>query len=269
MENKAMPAIEIRNLRKEYQSENENILAINNISLSIPEGQFVSIVGPSGSGKSTFLHIVGGFIPKTSGEVLIRGKEVTKPGPDRGMMFQEATLFPWRNVFDNVAWGLEIQKVNKKERDEIVEHYLRMVHLWEFRDKLISELSGGMKQRVSLARVLAFDPDVLLMDEPFGALDAQTRENMQDELQRIWRESQKSVLFVTHDIDEAVYLSDVVVVFSKRPAEIKEIIKIDIPRPRDLRIYKSKEFTEYRSYIWELLHEEHQLQDEQRGVVNE
>lgn len=250
-------AIEIDNLRKIYETAKGEVLAIDNISLNIPEGQFVSIVGPSGCGKSTFLHIVGGFIPKTSGEVRVHGKPIEHPGPNCGMMFQESALFPWKNVYDNVAWGLQVQGVSKARQKEIVEHFLKLVHLWDFRDKLPSELSGGMKQRVSLARVLAFNPEVLLMDEPFGALDAQTRENMQEELLRIWQESKKSVMFITHDIDEAVYLSDVVVVLTGRPAKIKEKINIDLPRPRDLSIHKTNEFTYYRNLIWDLLHEEH------------
>ncbi|MGO4889415.1 ABC transporter ATP-binding protein [Anaerobacillus sp. MEB173] len=256
-----IPAMRIESLRKVYTSSKEEVLAIKDISLEIPEGKFVSIVGPSGCGKSTFLHIVGGFIQKTSGTVRIRGNEVEKPGPDRGMMFQESALFPWKNVFDNVAWGLDVQGMAKSKRNEIVEKYLKLVRLWDFRDHLPSQLSGGMRQRVSLARVLAFNPDVLLMDEPFGALDAQTREEMQVELQRIWSDSQKSVLFVTHDIEEAVFLSDQVVVFSGRPATITEIIDIKFERPRELSLYKSSEFRDYRNYIWDLLHEEHHKTD--------
>lgn len=262
MENKT-PAIEIEKLGKVYTRGKEEVTAIQEISLKIPEGKFVSIVGPSGCGKSTFLHIVGGFIPKSSGKVRIRGKEVDKPGPDRGMMFQESALFPWKNVFDNVAWGLEIQGMEKSKRDEIVEHYLKLVNLWDFRKNLPSELSGGMKQRISLARVLAFNPDVLLMDEPFGALDAQTREKMQVELQRIWQESNKSVMFVTHDIDEAVFLSDIVVVFSGRPAVVKEIIEIDFQRPRTLDVHKTQEFMDIRNHIWDLLHQEQGASDEE------
>jgi NitT/TauT family transport system ATP-binding protein len=250
-------AMEIENLRKVYSTKKEEVVAIKDVSLTIPEGKFVSIVGPSGCGKSTFLHIVGGFIEKSTGKVKVRGKEVEKPGPDRGMMFQESALFPWLNVFDNVAWGLDIQGVAKKERNEIVEKYLKLVRLWDFRNQLPSQLSGGMRQRVSLARILAFDPEVLLMDEPFGALDAQTREEMQVELLRIWSESKKSVLFVTHDIEEAVFLSDTVVVFSGRPAVISEVIDIKFPRPRDLNLYKTAEFREYRNQIWDLLHQEH------------
>ncbi len=256
METNKETAIKIESLRKLFKRKSEEIEVIKGIDLDIKEGEFVSIVGPSGCGKSTFLHIVGGFINKTSGTVTVRGKEVDKPAPDRGMMFQEAALFPWRKVYGNVAWGLEVQGYSKGEIRERVEHYLTLVGLWEFRNHLPSELSGGMRQRVSLAKVLAFNPDVLLMDEPFGALDAQTRETMQSELQRIWSESKKSVLFVTHDIEEAVYLSDYVVVLTKRPAKVKEIIPIKLPRPREIEIRKSYEFVDYRNDIWDLLHGE-------------
>ena len=261
-------AIKIEGLRKVFTRKGEEIVAIKGIDLDIKEGDFVSVVGPSGCGKSTFLHIVGGFIDKTSGKVLVRGKEVDKPAPDRGMMFQESTLFPWRKVFGNVAWGLEIQKLPKKEIQERVEHLLKLVGLWDFKDHLPSELSGGMKQRVSLAKVLAFNPEVLLMDEPFGALDSQTREIMQVELLRIWSESKKSVIFVTHDIEEAVYLSDYVIVLTKRPSNVKEIIKVELPRPRDVSIRKSYEFINYRNYIWDLLHGEENVQSFRRGVTN-
>ncbi len=256
METNIETAIKIESLRKLFKRKSEEIEVIKGIDLDIKEGEFVSIVGPSGCGKSTFLHIIGGFINKTSGTVTVRGKEVDKPAPDRGMMFQEAALFPWRKVYGNVAWGLEVQGYSKGEIRERVEHYLTLVGLWEFRNHLPSELSGGMRQRVSLAKVLAFNPDVLLMDEPFGALDAQTRETMQSELQRIWSESKKSVLFVTHDIEEAVYLSDYVVVLTKRPAKVKEIIPIKLPRPREIEIRKSYEFVDYRNDIWDLLHGE-------------
>ncbi|MDS9471628.1 ABC transporter ATP-binding protein [Sporosarcina pasteurii] len=249
-------AIKISNLRKVFERKGEEVEAIKGINLDIKEGEFVSVVGPSGCGKSTFLHIVGGFIEQTSGTINVRGEEVGKPAPDRGMMFQESTLFPWRKVYDNVAWGLEVQKFPKDEIQRRVKYFLKLVGLWEFKNNLPSELSGGMRQRVSLARVLAFEPKVLLMDEPFGALDSQTRETMQVELRRIWSESKKSVIFVTHDIEEAVYLSDYVVVLTKRPAVVKEIVEIDLPRRRDVSIRKSYEFIDYRNHIWDLLHEE-------------
>lgn len=249
-------AIKIDKLKKVFQRKGNDIEVIKEISLDIKEGDFVSIVGPSGCGKSTFLHIIGGFIDKSEGTVSVKGNEVCKPAPDRGMMFQESALFPWRKVYGNVAWGLEMQKLGKKEIATRVEHYLKLVGLWDFRNHLPSELSGGMRQRVALAKTLAINPEVLLMDEPLGALDAQTREVMQDELLRIWDESKKSVLFVTHDIDEAVYLSDYVVVLSKRPTTVKEIIKIELDRPRDSEVRKSYDFVDYRNYIWDLLQAE-------------
>jgi len=176
---------------------------------------------------------------------------VRAPGPDRGMMFQEFALYPWRTVAGNVAWGLEVQGLDRKYIEDTVVRYLAMMGLEEFRGHYPAELSGGMKQRVALARVLAFDPKVLLMDEPFGALDAQTRETMQAELTRLWERTGKTIIFVTHDIEEAVYLGDRVVVLTARPARIREEVKIDLPRPRDLTIKKSMACHEYRNYIWD------------------
>jgi NitT/TauT family transport system ATP-binding protein len=223
---------------------------------TVQAGEFVSIVGPSGCGKSTFLHIVGGFIKAEAGSVRIHGREVAGPGPDRGMMFQEFALFPWRTVAGNVEWGLEAQGVPRAEREATVRKYLGMMDLVEFRDHLPSELSGGMKQRVALARVLAFDPKVLLMDEPFGALDAQTREVMQEELTRLWEHTGKTIVFVTHDIEEAVYLGDRVVVLTARPGRIKEEVPISLPRPRDITVKRSLACLEYRNHIWALIRSE-------------
>jgi NitT/TauT family transport system ATP-binding protein len=223
---------------------------------SAREGEFITVIGPSGCGKSTFLHIMGGFIPAEDGSIRVYGKTVNGPGPDRGMMFQEFALFPWKTVAGNVAWGLEAQGVGRKEIDDIVRHYLQMMGLWEFREHFPAELSGGMKQRAALARVLAFDPKVLLMDEPFGALDAQTREVMQEELTRLWERTGKTIVFVTHDIDEAVYLGDRVVVLTARPARIREEVKIELPRPRGLEIKKSARCHEYRNYIWDMIRSE-------------
>ena len=186
----------------------------------------------------------------------IAGRDISGPGPDRGVMFQELALFPWRTVFGNVTWGLEVQGRPRAERVSIAERYLDLVGLLGFRDAFPSELSGGMKQRVALARVLAFDPTVLLMDEPFGALDAQTRELMQEELQRIWLQTGKTVLFVTHDVEEAVYLGDRVVVFSARPGRIKAEVPVRFPRPRSLEVKKSQAFLESRNQVWDLLREE-------------
>ena len=214
------------------------------------------MVGPSGCGKSTLLHLVGGFIKADAGRIRVHGREVTGPGPDRGMVFQEFALFPWRSVAGNVAWGLEAQGVAPAERETIVQRYLELTDLVDFRNHLPGELSGGMKQRVALARVLAFDPEVLLMDEPFGSLDAQTREAMQEELTRIWERTGTTIVFVTHDIDEAVYLGDRVVVLSARPARVREEVAIGLPRPRELSVKKSIACLEYRNYIWDLIRSE-------------
>jgi NitT/TauT family transport system ATP-binding protein len=251
-----MPVIEVRDLSKSFSRDGKTVEAIADFSLAVNEGEFVSIVGPSGCGKSTFLHIVGGFETAGGGTIKLHGKDVAAPGPDRGMMFQEFSLYPWRSVFGNVVWPLEVQGFPKAEREQIAEKFLRKVGLLHFRDHYPAELSGGMKQRVALARVLAFDPNVLLMDEPFGALDAQTRELMQEELQAIWQENKKTVLFITHDIEEAIYLGDRVIVFTARPGRIKEEVKINLPRPRGIEVKKTAAYMDYRNRVWDLLRDE-------------
>ena len=251
-----MPVIDVRDLTKSFSRDGKTVQAIADFSLAVNEGEFVSIVGPSGCGKSTFLHIVGGFETAGAGIVRLNGKDIVAPGPDRGMMFQEFSLYPWRSVYGNVVWPLEVQGFAKAEREQIAEKFLRKVGLLQFRDHYPAELSGGMKQRVALARVLAFDPGVLLMDEPFGALDAQTRELMQEELQAIWQENRKTVLFVTHDIEEAIYLGDRVIVFTARPGRIKEEVRIDLPRPRDIEVKKTPAYMAYRNRVWDLLRDE-------------
>jgi NitT/TauT family transport system ATP-binding protein len=249
-------ALEAAGVRKVYTRNGQSLEVVDIAQFTAREGEFITVIGPSGCGKSTFLHIMGGFIPAESGSIRVYGKTVNGPGPDRGMMFQEFALFPWKSVAGNVAWGLEAQGVGASEIADIVRHYLQMMGLWDFRNHFPAELSGGMKQRVALARVLAFDPKVLLMDEPFGALDAQTREVMQEELTRLWERTGKTIVFVTHDIDEAVYLADRVVVLTARPARIREEIRIELPRPRDLTIKKSAQCHEYRNYIWDLIRTE-------------
>lgn len=251
-----MPLVEVEHLSQVFVRGDRRVTALDNLHLAVDEGEFVTVVGPSGCGKSTFLHILGGFIAPTAGSMRIAGRDISGPGPDRGVMFQELALFPWRTVFGNVTWGLEVQGRPRAERVSIAERYLDLVGLLGFRDAFPSELSGGMKQRVALARVLAFDPTVLLMDEPFGALDAQTRELMQEELQRIWLQTGKTVLFVTHDVEEAVYLGDRVVVFSARPGRIKAEVPVRFPRPRSLEVKKSQAFLESRNQVWDLLREE-------------
>ena len=251
-------ALEAAGVRKLYARNGHDLAVLDIERFSVREGEFVTVIGPSGCGKSTFLHIMGGFIPADAGAIRVYGKEVSGPGPDRGMMFQEFALFPWKTVAGNVAWGLEAQGTPKSQVKEIVEKYLDIIGLADFRNHYPAELSGGMKQRVALARVLAFDPKVLLMDEPFGALDAQTRETMQEEVTRLWERTRKTIVFVTHDIEEAVFLGDRVVVLTARPGRIREEVKVDLPRPRALEIKKSMQCHEYRNHIWDLIRSESQ-----------
>src|SRR5215831_10089817 len=249
-------ALEAVGVRKLYTKNGRQLPVLDLERFTAREGDFVTVVGPSGCGKSTFLHIVGGFIKPEAGSIRVYGREVTGPGPDRGMVFQEFALFPWRTVAGNVEWGLEVQGVPRDQREATVRKYLELMDLMEFRHHYPAEISGGMKQRVALARVLAFDPRVLLMDEPFGALDAQTREVMQEELTRLWERTGKTIVFVTHDIEEAVYLGDRVAVFTARPGRIREEVAIALPRPRDLTVKKSAQCHEYRNYIWDLIRAE-------------
>jgi NitT/TauT family transport system ATP-binding protein len=250
-----MSLLEIRDLDKKFMVDGRAVTAIDRLSLSIDEHEFVSIVGPSGCGKSTFLHIVGGFESASAGEMRLNGHSIGAPGPDRGMMFQDLSLFPWLTAIENVAWPLEMKGMRKTERLAKAREYLDLVHLSRYADFFPGQLSGGMKQRAALARLFALDPAILLMDEPFGALDSQTRELLQEELQAIWRRSRKTALFVTHDIDESIYLATRVVVFTARPGRIKADIRIpSTDRSGDYR--KSSEFLELRSQIWDLLREE-------------
>jgi NitT/TauT family transport system ATP-binding protein len=248
--------LEATRLSKDYGTGGKAMRVLDGIDLTIDDGEFVAIVGPSGCGKSTFLHIAGGFVNPSDGSIRFDGTPITKPGPNRGVVFQDYSLYPWRTVIGNIVWGLEAQGVPRAERMQTAERFMEMVGLTAFRHHYPNELSGGMKQRVALARTLTYDPKLLLMDEPFGALDVQTRELMQEELQRIWNATRKTVLFVTHDIDEAVYLSDRVVVFTARPGRIKETIAIDLPRPRAIEIKRTPEYAEYRNRIWDLLRHE-------------
>jgi len=229
--------LEIKNVGKVFSSKNGTLTALEDINLQVETGEFVCLLGPSGCGKSTLLNIVAGLDQPTSGTVHIDGKLVRGTGTDRVMIFQSAALFPWLSVFDNVKFGLNMIGVSKPERQVIARRFLEMVHLADFENASVHELSGGMKQRVALARALAINPDVLLMDEPFGALDAQTRDILHEELQRIWLETRKTILFVTHNVREAIVLGDRVVVFSARPGRIKKIFTIDLPRPRQIESY--------------------------------
>lgn len=234
----------------------EGIPVLSGISLQIEKSEFVSIVGASGCGKTTFLRILDGLITPSSGDVLIDGCKVTAPNDRRGFVFQKDSLWPWRTTLDNVLFGLQMQHRPRRESRAIALQLIELVGLKGFESHYPHQLSGGMRQRVNLARALAIDPDVLLMDEPFAALDAQTREVMQLELLRIWSAERKTVVFVTHQIDEAVLLSDRVIVFAARPGRIKEIVDIDLPRPRTFAMKRTPEFVAIVDRIWKLLEEE-------------
>ena len=248
----------VRNLRKSFRSQRseEPIDVFDDISFEVRPSEFISLVGPSGCGKTTFLRILDGLIPRDDGEILLDGKAVIKPGPDKGFVFQDSSLLLWRTVIDNVILGLELQGLNLKEARRKAEQYIALVGLAGFEQHYPHELSGGMQQRVNLARALIVDPEILLMDEPFASLDAQTREIMQAELLKMWRQTRKTVIFVTHQIEEAIYLSDRVVVFSARPAKIREIVKVNLSRPRSLTVKRSQEFLDLADHVWNLIQEE-------------
>jgi NitT/TauT family transport system ATP-binding protein len=238
--------------------ESSELLALHQINLHVKTGEFLVIIGPSGCGKSTFLDIVGGLSRPDDGEILIDGKRVLGPGLDRGIVFQQYALFPWRTARENVEVGLEAQKIDKNKRREISKEYLSLVGLTGFEDRYPYELSGGMKQRVAIARALALNPDILLMDEPFAALDAQTREILQRDLIRIKDETKKTVLFITHSIDEAVFLADRVAVMTARPGRIKEIVEIPISHQQRLEedVQSTEEYVRVRHILWATLKEE-------------
>jgi NitT/TauT family transport system ATP-binding protein len=234
----------------------ERFLALDDVDLQVYPGEFVALLGPSGCGKTTFLHAVDGLIPITAGEIRIDGHAVTKPGRDRAMVFQSSALLPWRTVINNVLYGLELQGRDGESARKHARDIIKLVGLERFEDRYPGELSGGMQQRVNLARAFVTDPEILLLDEPFANLDAQTREFMQAELLRIWASTRKTAIFVTHNITEAIYLSDRVVVFTARPGRIKDIVTIDLPRPRPLRLKRQVEFLAYEETVWSMIEEE-------------
>jgi NitT/TauT family transport system ATP-binding protein len=242
-----MHQIELRNISLQYESANNSVTALQDVSFGVEASEFLCVVGQSGCGKTTMLNIVAGFLKPTKGEILISGKTVTGKGLDRGIVFQDfAQLFPWRTAQRNIEFGLEMKGISKEERAEIALRFLRLVNLEKFARSYPHELSGGMQQRVAIARALAYNPAVLLMDEPFAALDALTREEMQRFLVDIWRETKKTVVYVTHNVAEAVYLADRVIVFSPHPGTVKAQVKIALSRPRDTL---SVEFLEYQKEI--------------------
>ncbi|MFB3122401.1 MAG: ABC transporter ATP-binding protein [Candidatus Binatia bacterium] len=263
----------VRNLTKAFRRQRDNrvIKVFDGISLDVHPSEFVCLVGPSGCGKTTLLRILNGLIPYDSGEIFLDGNSVIKPGVDKGFVFQDSSLLPWRTVTDNVILGLEIQGADKKVARERAQKFIDLVGLKGFETHYPYELSGGMQQRVNLARALIVDPEILLMDEPFASLDAQTREIMQSELLKMWVQAKKTVIFVTHQIEEAIYLADRVVVFSARPTKIREIVKIQISRPRPLSVKRTKDFLDYTDQIWEIIQEEvlksMGREVEERGVV--
>jgi NitT/TauT family transport system ATP-binding protein len=236
-----------------YPGKTGPFVAVDGFEADIAEGEFVTVVGPSGCGKSSVLMAADGLVPISGGRISIQGTEITAPGPDRAMVFQDASLMPWRTVLDNVAFGLELAGVGKAERLGKAREYVELVGLGGREDSHPHQLSGGMRQRVGIARALAMDPAVLLMDEPFGALDAQTRELMAGELLRIWDLDRKTVLFVTHGIDEAIFLADRVLVMNGSPSRVTEVIEVDLPRPRDAAVRASAEFARYRAHLAGLL----------------
>lgn len=247
--------IVVSQVNKVFQTAEREVVALKDINLEIPQGQFVCLLGPSGCGKSTLLNAVAGFAPPSSGTITADGKLVTAPGPERGMVFQEYALFPWMTVADNVAFGLQIKGQPKEQINATVDKLLTMLSLQDFRNRYPKDLSGGMRQRVAIARVLALDSPIMLMDEPFGALDALTRRNLQDELLRIWAELKKTIIFVTHSIEEAIYLADRIVVMTYRPGTVKRDLLVELPRLRDPA---AAEFNALKRELGQLVMEEQQ-----------
>lgn len=256
MQGDEQPLLAAREVSKIFSSSGASLLALDNVSLDVGAGEFVTIVGPSGCGKSTLLHMIGGFDQPSSGRIELSGRTIAAPGPERGMMFQDLSLFPWLTVAQNVQWPLDVKALPRNRKDTIVADILGLVHLHGMGGLFPAQLSGGMRQRTALARLLALDPQMMLMDEPFGALDSQTRELLQEELQSIWRVKRKTILFVTHDIDEAIFMGTRVIVFSGRPGKIKADIEVPAGPDRDARFRTTPEYTRLRIQIWEMLREE-------------
>ncbi|MEQ8199052.1 MAG: ABC transporter ATP-binding protein [Clostridiaceae bacterium] len=246
----------ISNITKIYNTTNGPVQALEPINLNVEEKEFIAILGSSGCGKSTLLRIIGGLEQPTSGCVVANGKQVKEPGPDRGMVFQAYTLFPWLTVQKNIEFGLKQKGMEKKQREAIAKEYIDIVGLRGFENSYSKALSGGMKQRVAIARALANDPQILLLDEPFGALDMQTRSLMQELLLDVWKKTKKTVILVTHDIEEAIFMADRVVVMSSHPGSVKDILEINLPRPRNYQIKTTPEFLEYKAKAVDLIREE-------------
>ncbi|NDL57517.1 ABC transporter ATP-binding protein [Phytoactinopolyspora mesophila] len=251
-----MSTLEINNLHKEFVDSytGESVVAVGDVTFSVEQGEFISVLGPSGCGKTTVLNIVAGFDKQTSGTVHVAGKPVDGPSPERGVVFQSFALFPWKTVMGNVLFGLRMRGVPRHEREPIAQQYLELVGLEGFERKFPHELSGGMQQRLGVARVLANEPEVMLMDEPFASVDAQTRRKLQEELTGIFETKRPTVFFVTHDVDEAVFLADKVVVLGARPSQVREIVTVPLERPRTWRsVLDSQEFRHTVTYLTDLL----------------
>lgn len=242
--------IHVGNVSKEFATGKGTNLVLDRVNLDIDEGDFVCVVGPSGCGKTTLLNILGGLEKADSGTVLHRGKPIDGPNPSRGVIFQQYALFPWKTVLENVGFGLKLKRMSKAERTDIALHYLDLVGLSKFKDAYPKELSGGMKQRVAIARAYAVNPEVLLMDEPFGALDAQTRGQLQEELLKTWGKEKKTVFFITHDVEEAVILANRVIMMDAHPGRIKKELRIDLPYPRNQETKLLDTFTQLKNEVW-------------------
>lgn len=250
------PKLRLQQVSKTFAVRGESFSALGDITIDVRAGEFLVIVGPSGCGKSTLLDLLGGLTTPSAGQILLDGRPISGPGLDRGIVFQQYALLPWRTAQGNIEFGLEAKGIPRSQRRALAQQYLELVRLEAFADRYPHELSGGMKQRVAIARSLAFEPEVLLMDEPFAALDAQTRESLQDELLRIWRATGSTVVFITHGIDEAVYLGERVAVMTSRPGHIKDVVSIDLDVDAAADIRSTEAFGRYRHKIWSLLHDE-------------
>jgi NitT/TauT family transport system ATP-binding protein len=253
----AEPLIKIEHVYKTYKGISGDVEALKDVNLDIDENQFIAIVGPSGCGKTTLLNILAGLETYDSGLVTMDGQPIVGPGIDRGVIFQQYALFPWLTVRKNMEFGLKYRRYSRQKQKEIIDHYMEMVGLTEFANAYPKELSGGMKQRVAIARGYATSPQVLLMDEPFGALDAQTRAQLQEDLLRTWENERKTCFFITHDVEEATLLSQKVVMMSARPGRVKEIVKVDLPYPRNQETKLLPRFNEIKNYIWGNVYQEY------------
>jgi NitT/TauT family transport system ATP-binding protein len=261
------PKLVVHELSKVFDTGKESVRALESASLELAENEFVSLVGTSGCGKSTLLSIVAGLQEATSGEVAVDGHAIDRPGRDRGVVFQTYTLFPWLTARENIEFALRGERMSAAERRSVAEEQLALVGLERFADAHPNQLSGGMKQRVAIARALSYRPEILLMDEPFGALDALTRQLMQELLTKVWEQHRLTVLFVTHDVEEAVYVSDRVLVMTNRPGRIKKEVRVDLPRPRSYDMLASPRFGELYGEVLESIREESVAGDRERGVA--